>query len=120
MSKVQNNEVFVTTKEAFQAVGLKWEGTFAEAGAGQIRLVHADMQKRLGEIPYVLNKETLLGLSYHATPNGDGFTHYAVVEVEKTASIPSGMMNIEIPTLTYATTQHYREQSIEQSYSNVY
>ena len=54
----QRNEAAVTTKEAFQAIGLKWEGTFAEAGAGGIRAVHRLMQERLSEIPHALHTDT--------------------------------------------------------------
>jgi predicted transcriptional regulator YdeE len=120
MSVEQKNDAMLVSKEAFQAVGLKWEGTFAEAGAGGIRKIQAEIHKRLEEIPHVTNPDLLLGLSYHAIPGGDGFTHYAVVEVEKVEAIPSGMVSISVPTLTYAKCEHQKGQSIEQSYNNIY
>lgn len=120
MAVEQRNEALITTKPAFQAVGLKWEGTFAEAGAGGIRAVHKELQERLAEIPHALHKETMLGLSYHANPNADGFIHYAVVEVERVVDIPEGMVVISVPELTYATCHHAKQHNIEQSYNNIY
>ncbi|MGG3282053.1 GyrI-like domain-containing protein [Paenibacillus solani] len=117
----QRNEATLTRKEAFQAVGLRWEGTFAEAGAGGIRAVHRRLQERLGEIPYAIHTDTMLGLSYHAVPGGDGFIHYAVVEVERIIDrVPDGMVTISVPDLTYAACSHRKEQSIDQSYNNIY
>ncbi|HAG01157.1 MULTISPECIES: effector binding domain-containing protein [Paenibacillus] len=120
MSAQQRNEAALTTKEAFQAVGLKWEGTFADAAAGGIRAVHRQLQERLEEIPHAIHKDTMLGLSYHAFPGGEGFIHYAAVEVEKLGKVPDGMVNVSVPTLTYAACQHSKEQAIEASYTNIY
>jgi len=116
----QRNEAAVTRKPAFQAVGLKWEGTFAEAGAGGIRAVQRTLQERLAEIPHAIHADTLLGLSYHAAPGGDGFIHYAVVEVERIEEVPEGMVTISVPALTYAACSHRKGQSIDQSYNNIY
>lgn len=116
----QRNEEALTRKVAFQAIGLRWEGTFAEAGAGGIRAVHRTLQDRLAEIPYAIHTETMLGLSYHAFPGGDGFVHYAVVEVELIDQVPHGMVTVSVPDLTYATCSHHKDQSIDQSYNNIY
>lgn len=114
----QRNEAELTTKESFQAVGLKWEGTFAEAGAGGIKVVHTELQNRLKEIKHVRNPEKLLGLSYHV--NEGGFTHYAVVEVDRVENIPDGMTALDVPTLTYAKCEHKKGQKIDKSYDNIY
>jgi predicted transcriptional regulator YdeE len=111
-------EAKIVTKPAFHAVGIRWEGTFAEAGAGGIRKVMKEMQDRLHEIEHVINPKFLLGLSYHMRP--DGFTHYSVVEVGEVDKIPEGMVAISVPSLTYATCQHIRGQEIERSYKNIY
>lgn len=116
----QFTQPVIVTKPAFHAVGLKWEGTFAEAAAGGIRLVHQEIQRRFREIPHVVNPDKLLGLSYHAQPEGNGFTHYAVVEVAKVEQIPSGMVQVSVPTLTYAKYEHRKGLEIEQSYQNIY
>lgn len=44
---------------------LKWEGTFAEAGAGAIRKVQTEFKRRLHEIKNMMHPDELLGLSYH-------------------------------------------------------
>ncbi|UFJ40314.1 GyrI-like domain-containing protein [Brevibacillus humidisoli] len=110
----------VVTRTGFQAIGLKWEGTFAEAGAGDIRRVHQEMHRRLQEIPHVVQPDKLLGLSYHAHPGAAGFTHYAVVEVGKVEQVPAGMVHLSVPTLTYAKCEHRKGQEIIRSYQNLY
>ncbi|GKS13442.1 hypothetical protein YDYSY3_44420 [Paenibacillus chitinolyticus] len=114
----QRNEAGLITKESFRAVGLKWAGTFAEANAGEIRVVHDEMRNRLKEIKHILNPEILLGLSYQI--NEGGFTHYAVVEVAKVEDIPEGMTTVTLPTLTYAKCEHQKGQKIDSSYNNMY
>lgn len=114
----QKNESILVTKESFNAVGLKWVGTFAEAGAGGIRVVLAEMQERLKEIKHVSNPDQLLGLSYHNIKGG--FTHYAVVKVDRVEDIPTGMTMVELPALTYAKCDHQKGQHIDTSYNNIY
>lgn len=114
----QENRTVIVRRDSFLAIGLKWEGTFAEAGAGGIRVVHKEMQERLHEIKHVIHPETLLGLSYHFRPGG--FTHYAVVQVENVDDIPEGMVSISVPTLTYAKCQHIKGQNIDASYQNMF
>ncbi|WLD93065.1 GyrI-like domain-containing protein [Alkalihalobacillus sp. AL-G] len=120
MSIEQQNKTVIVSEKGFQAVGLKWEGTFAEAAAGHIRKVHEEMHRRLKEIQHVVDPDTLQGLSYHASPDGTGFTHYAVVKVESVAEVPEGMVSITVPDLMYAQCEHYKGQSIDQSYNNIY
>lgn len=116
----QEHEASVVAKPAFRAVGLRWEGTFAEAGAGGIRAIHQQLQKRFREIPHIIDPERFFGLSYHARPDSAGFTHYAVVEVSEAAEIPDGMTEIQVPDCTYAKCEHRKGQSIDRSYSGIY
>lgn len=111
-------EANIVTKQQFQAVGLKWQGTFAEAGAGGIREVMKELQDRLSEIECIANRDSLLGLSYLDIPGG--FTHYSVVEVTKVNRVPSGMLSLTVPTLTYAQSEHHKGENIDQSYKNVF
>lgn len=120
MSVGQKNNVKVVSKEGFQAIGIKWEGTFEEAFAGAIRKIQEEMHQRLAEIPNIADSEVLLGLSYHASLDGKGFTHYAAVKVDKVAEIPNGMVSITVPELTYAQTEHHKGQSVKTSYDNIY
>lgn len=114
----QIKEMTIISKESFVAVGFKWEGTFAEARAGEIRDVQEELKRRLPEIKHVTRPDILLGLSNHDRP--DGFTHYAVVEVEQIDEVPTGMIQLSIPTLTYAKYEHKKGQNIEQSYTNLF
>ena len=63
----QSQSVELIRKEAATMIGLKWEGTFAEAGAGGIRKVQTEFKRRLHEIRNVIRRDELLGLSYHMT-----------------------------------------------------
>ncbi|AFC29482.1 transcription activator effector binding protein [Paenibacillus mucilaginosus 3016] len=113
-------EAQVIQKPAFRAVGLRWEGTFAEAAAGGIRLVQQELRGRLGEIAGQVNPEQLLGLSYHAHPEAEGFVHYAVLETVPGAGIPEGMLEISVPTLAYAECGHAKGQDIQETYRLIY
>ncbi|MGG2197438.1 MULTISPECIES: GyrI-like domain-containing protein [Paenibacillus] len=110
----------LVTRPAFQAVGLRWEGTFAQAGAGEIRGLQRALQSRLNEIRYVADPAVLLGLSYHVTPARDSFTHYAAVEVERAEDVPSGMTRLSVPSHTYVQTEHRKGQQIERSYTGLF
>jgi len=116
----QENEVRAVHKPSLHAVGMRWEGTFGEAEAGGIRAVQREFKRRLSEIGGRTNDGILLGLSYHAAPGADRFTHYSAVEVAERGQVPEGMTEIEVPALTYARTEHRKGQSIEWSYRNVY
>ncbi|WAA09094.1 GyrI-like domain-containing protein [Fervidibacillus albus] len=116
----QVNDVYITSKEGFFAVGLKWEGTFQEANEGAIRKVQKKLQSRLGEIHDIVNEDTMLGLSYHAKRGKETFIHYAAVEVKNVSKFPNDMFFITVPPLSYATTSHKKHQKIDQSYENVY
>lgn len=110
--------VKVIQKPAFQAVGMKWEGTFEQANAGEIRHVMKRMQKRAGEIKHKRNEETLLGISFDVGP--DGFTYYVAFEVERVEEIPQGMEHVQVPAMTYASCSHDQGEQVEQSYRNIY
>jgi predicted transcriptional regulator YdeE len=116
----QLNEASVIAKMGFRAVGLRWEGTFAEAGAGGIRAVQSELRRRLSEISGIVNPAELLGLSYHANPGATGFVHYCAVEVSGEDEIPAGMTVVEVPARSYAQCRHLKGESIDRSYSNIY
>lgn len=111
-------EAVLVSKPSFLAVGIRWEGTFAEAGEGGIRAVQTEVIRRLSEIRHVVDSETLLGLSYHH--EGDSFIHYAALEVEQVEDIPEGMTSVTVPALTYAKTEHKKGDNIDSSYTNIF
>ncbi|MFC4409125.1 GyrI-like domain-containing protein [Chungangia koreensis] len=120
MSVEQKKEFEIVSKEEFLAIGFKWEGTFAEAADGGIRRIQAELKNRLEEISGKVNPETLLGLSYHASENSEGFTHYAAVEVSNADSVPEGMVSISVPANRYAQTDHRKGESVVESYNQIY
>lgn len=118
MENVQQEELVY--KDAGVVIGLKWEGTFAEAGAGGIRAIQTEFKRRVHEIKNVLHPDELLGLSYHMTETG--FIHYVAVEVSDAAlqSIPDGMVAIDVPSQAYVRYNHLKGQSVESSYHRIY
>ncbi|CAI6063317.1 GyrI-like domain-containing protein [Cohnella sp. JJ-181] len=111
-------DILIYEMPGFEAVGLKWEGTFAGAQAGEIRDLQNELKARLSEIPKLTQPETLLGLSSHVVR--EGFLHYAAVEVPEGAVVPGDMVRIRVPALTCAKFEHKKGQSIGLSYSNLY
>lgn len=117
-TEVSSGDVVLYELPAFEAVGLKWEGTFAGAKAGEIRDLQEELKSRLSEIPKLTQPDTLLGLSSHVLK--EGFLHYAAVEVPEEAAVPGDMVRIRVPALTCAKFEHKKGQSIGLSYSHVY
>ncbi len=115
----QENPSSITEKASFTAVGLRWEGSFAEAGAGSIRAMHERFLTQYETIPNRVPSPYFYGLSYHASPDAAGFVHYAVAEVSAITDIPEGMLKLEVPALTYARCDHFKGQSIDRSYQNI-
>lgn len=112
----------IVTKQAFSAIGLRWEGTFAEAGAGDIRAIHEKLLQRRVEIRGIVDPGNFYGLSYHAYPGGDGFVHYAVFEVADPGEeqIPEGMVKVQVQAMKYVKYEHRAEENISESYSSIY
>ena len=98
---------------------MKWEGTFAEAGAGGIRAVHRLMQERLSEIPHALHTDTPLGYLITQFPVvTDLFTTRSWKWDESTKFRRDGY---DIRSrIIHATCAHRKEQSIDQSHNNIY
>jgi predicted transcriptional regulator YdeE len=111
-------EIQVVRKDGFSAVGIRWEGTFAAAAAGEIRQIQAEMQKRVDEIQHLVNPDMLLCASYVNRP--DGFTAYLCAEVSEIPKIPEGMVSITIPAQTYARCELQKGDSVQQSYQKLY
>lgn len=121
MSTQSNETNVIVHMPSFKAIGLKWSGSFAEAGAGDIKHVHAQFRDRIDEIPHPLEADKLLGLSYHAHPGAEGFTHYITMKVDsQVTEAPPGMHLLEVPALLYAKCEHRKGQNIGQSYQNLY
>ncbi|AWB46434.1 AraC family transcriptional regulator [Paenibacillus sp. CAA11] len=105
-------------RESLHVIGMKWQGSFAEAGAGGIREVQQQFKQRLQEISNLVNPDALLGLSYDMTEQG--FTHLTAVEVKELGEIPEGMVSLTVPAADYARCKHAKGQDIDASYQNLY
>lgn len=110
--------VKIIQKPSFQAIGIKWVGTFEQADAGEIRPVMETMKKRAAEIQHKRNEHTILGISYHVSETG--FTYYVTFEVEKVEGIPEGMEHVSVPEMSYASCYHELNENVEQAYRDMY
>ena len=104
-------QVQVVKRDAFEAVGLMWEGTYEAAGKGEIRELLAVLQRRLAEIGGVADREHIVGISWNEpTParqtSGDGFRYFVGVRVAGGAGVPEGMTRIIVPAAEYATHEN--------------
>lgn len=103
----------IVTLPAFRAVGLKWEGTYAEINP-HLRNTINEMQTRADELEEKLEPNVLLGLSYHVI--ADGFAHYSMFKVSDRQKIPEGMLELEVPEWTYVKTTHPSGEDPTQTY----
>ncbi|WP_453996018.1 GyrI-like domain-containing protein [Bacillus nitroreducens] len=102
---------------SYRAVGLKWEGTFSEI-VPYLKNVIRQAEERAKELEDKLNPHVQLGLSYHVIENG--FVHYAVYEVNDQQEVPDGMVEIEVPQLTYVKTTHNKGEDIKRTYTDLH
>ncbi|MEK5443422.1 MULTISPECIES: GyrI-like domain-containing protein [unclassified Fredinandcohnia] len=107
----------IITLPGYRAVGLRWEGTFSEI-VPSLKNVIRQVEERVKEIDHKVNPNVQLGLSYHVIENG--FVHYAMYEVSDKQELPKGMIEIEVPELTYVKTTHNKGEDIEQTYTDLH
>ena len=107
-------------KDCFLAVGLSWEGTFAEADAGGIREVLKELHQRVNEIDYPTTSDEIIGLSYRTSSEGERFRHYSLIEVEKVVNIPDRMVAVQVPAMNLVKATHHKGEDVATSYQKVY
>jgi predicted transcriptional regulator YdeE/catechol 2,3-dioxygenase-like lactoylglutathione lyase family enzyme len=103
--------------DSFRAIGLRWEGTWEQAAAGEIRGMSAEFLRRVGEIPHRVTPDTYVGVSYHRK---EGFTYHLCVEVSSVETIPEGMVAIDVPANTYATLRQRPGETVEAAYERMH
>lgn len=111
---MKNFDYEIKTLPAYRAMGLKCDVPFTEIET--IKDVIQDSMSRVDTLEYAVNKNIRLGLSYHLRP--DGFVYYSVYEVEEKQQLPEGMVEINIPEMTYLVTKH-KGESIEKTYLKI-
>lgn len=112
---MQNFNYEIVEIPAYRGIGLKWGGSYTEINT--LKKLINSMSSRVGELDHVVNPETQLGLSYHLRP--DGFVHYSVYEVTQEQQLPDGMVEINVPKMTYLLTHHKKGQDIGQTYNKI-
>jgi predicted transcriptional regulator YdeE len=105
----------IITLPEYRAIGMKWDGNWQEID--QLKAIIQTMSERVVELEGARHPEEQLGLSYHTRP--DGFIHYSCYEVTNSQIIPSGMVEIVIPELTYLVTKHQKGEDIGQTYHHI-
>lgn len=113
---MQNVHYEILEIPAYRGIGLKWDGPYTEVST--LKELITSMSNRVGELDHATNPKVQLGLSYHLRP--DGFVHYSVYEVSEEQQVPDGMIEIQVPAMTYLTTHHEKGQNIGQTYHNIF
>ena len=113
---VQNFLYEIVKIPAYRGIGLKWDGPYTEINT--LKKLINRMSSRVGELDHAVNPKVLLGLSYHLRP--DGFVHYSVYEVSEEQQLPDGMVEINVPEMTYIMTHHKKDQDIGQTYEKIF
>jgi lactoylglutathione lyase len=103
--------------DSFRAIGLRWEGTWEQAAAGEIREMVERFLERVHEIPHRVRPDTYLGVSYHRK---EGFTYHLCVEVSSVETIPEGMVAIDVPASTYASLRQRQGEAVEAAYERMH
>lgn len=106
----------IVTIPSYRAMGLKWEGAYAEVP--KLKEVILQMSKRADELSYVKDSKTQLGLSYHL--RSDGFVHYSVFEVDEQQELLPGMIEINVPEMTYLIVKHPKGKDFGVTYTEIY
>ncbi|MGV6936674.1 GyrI-like domain-containing protein [Paenibacillus sp. CMM36] len=99
---------------AYRVVGLKCDVAFTEIET--IKDVIQNSIRRVDEFEYAVNTDVRLGLSYHLRP--DGFVYYSAYEVQGEQPLIEGMVEVNVPEMTYLVTKH-KGGSIEETYEKI-
>jgi predicted transcriptional regulator YdeE len=110
-------ECNIISKNAFQVVGLKWEGAYDGGQMGEIGILQDLMVERINEVTNVVNPEKIFGVSY---VRSDGFTLYLCVEVSEVINLPEGMVSLIIPAYTYINEWKSSEHTVEEAYNKIH
>ncbi|MCM3742572.1 GyrI-like domain-containing protein [Sporosarcina luteola] len=113
---MKNFDYEIVEIPAYRGIGLKWEGPYTEVNT--LKELIATMSIRVGELDYAVNPKVQLGLSYHLRP--DGFVHYSIYEVSEEQPLLNGMVELNVPAMTYLSTHHKKDQDIGQTYDNIF
>lgn len=96
--------VEIVPEPGFTAVGLFWEGSYAQAAAGEIRPLVLLVQSALPNVRQAMDREHLIGISWN--DRLDGFRYFIGIRVEPDSEVPPGMSQIDVPPLRCATCNH--------------
>ncbi|MFB9325170.1 GyrI-like domain-containing protein [Paenibacillus aurantiacus] len=107
----------VVSHGGFRAVGLRWEGSFAEAGQGAIRPLQARMIARIGEVIGAIEPDTLVCVSF--THEG-GFVHYIAVQVGEDAPVPEGMHPVALEAANYLYLRKKETDDVDDVYTRAF
>lgn len=107
----------VVSRGGFRAVGIRWEGTFDEAGQGAIRPLQARMIGRIGEVSGAIEPDTLVCVSF---TREDGFVHYIAVQVGEDAPVPEGMHAFSLDAADYLYVRKSESDAVEDVYARAF
>src|SRR5690554_837717 len=105
----------IVEKKGYRAIGMQLSVAWSEVR--KLQPFVSEMSERVNMLPYAVEPNKQLGLSYHNRP--DGFTHYSMYEVLKEQEVPEGMIEKRIPSLTYLVTEYRMNENSAEIYNNI-
>ncbi|MGG5254347.1 GyrI-like domain-containing protein [Neobacillus sp. SM06] len=94
-------EIRVIEKEAFQVVGIAWNGTYSELD--KLPQLFTEMEFRADEVLYPTGEQVLIN-PFHCRETE--ITYYVTTPVEKIIDVPEGMVGFTIPKKSYVFGSH--------------
>ncbi|WP_226670296.1 GyrI-like domain-containing protein [Metabacillus litoralis] len=110
-------KIEIKEKTAFQAFGVKWQGTFEQAEKGDVKKVLHQFRKDLFNTPFFERSQTIYGLSLQNIANG--FTYYICTEVPEKSSLPANFDVFQFQSHHYAALD-YKGVHVYQAYQTLY
>lgn len=89
-------DIRVIKKEAFQVVGIPWNGTLAQRE--HIQRLFTEMEHRVDEVLCPAEDSVWIA-PYHSRETE--ITYYVTIPVEKIVDVPNGMVGFTIPEKSY-------------------
>lgn len=102
--------------EKFLGVGVKWHGTFEQAGNGDLSRLLEEFKQRMSKL---VHTHKIIGLSYHEDTTENSFTYYYLVMKEDIGEVPEGMEEVEVPASLYAAIE-VNGTDVQSEYMNLY
>jgi predicted transcriptional regulator YdeE len=96
-------DVTIMTRHAQRLLGLRWEGSHAQAATGALHPLNAEMRRR-SSARRTMWKTPVVALSWN--DRQDGLRYFVGIEPEPGEDLGDDLTAVELPSISYATAWH--------------